>query len=405
MTKIAAVPEASPLAPQRDVLDWALAPTPAAQFFDDIFERRVFHHARNQPDYWHRLLTLGELDQILGTHEVRFPDIRLAQSGATIETEDYSVEGLIDPLAVARLYSRGATVIFSHLQNRSKPIADFVNGLSSRFSSPVQANVYLTPAQAQGFPAHWDTHCVLVLQISGSKVWKIYDGGPALPLRGQHFEKGVHSAAVGPVTEEFELKAGDVAYVPRGVIHSAHSTDQASLHITVGLLNYTWVDVILEAVADVALSDERFRKSVRVDDAMWASAEWRDLVAQRWRELSAAVNLPASVAALRSDMLSRQKPYLGNLLSQTGGALALHADSVIALRSGAQYDLLVEAERVQVEFMGHVIDFPGTVTAALQKILDRQPVRISQLPGRLAIDERLVLARRLIHEGLVEVLD
>jgi ribosomal protein L16 Arg81 hydroxylase len=46
----------------------------------------------------------------------------------------------------------------------------------------------------------------------------------------------------GPVSEEFELRAGDTLSLPRGLVHEAISTDETSLHVTVGVLSWTWFD-------------------------------------------------------------------------------------------------------------------------------------------------------------------
>ena len=55
---------------------------------------------------------------------------------------------------------------------------------------------------------------------------------------------------------------GDVAYIPRGCVHEARSTDTVSLHITVGILAYTWTDFLIECVADACLRDAAYRRSL-----------------------------------------------------------------------------------------------------------------------------------------------
>ncbi|WP_420461677.1 JmjC domain-containing protein [Candidatus Palauibacter sp.] len=35
--------------------------------------------------------------------------------------------------------------------------------------------------RTQGFRPHWDTHDVSVLQVVGSKRWRLYDGGRLAP--------------------------------------------------------------------------------------------------------------------------------------------------------------------------------------------------------------------------------
>jgi ribosomal protein L16 Arg81 hydroxylase len=395
-------PDAGGTARARAVLQWILAPEDIDGFFADSFERRVLHTRRGTKGYWGSLLSLADLDAVLGTHQVKHPDVRLVQSGKTISADDYTfASGIIDPLQVTRLHLGGATVIFSHLQDRSQPIADLVSTLSTVFSAPVQANVYLTPADAQGFPAHWDTHDVLILQISGSKSWKIYSGGPSLPLRGEHFEK--EQCAIGPVVDEFEIAEGDVAYVPRGVIHSAHATQEASLHITVGILSYTWADLLLEAVADAALQDPRFRRSVSLDSDGWMTHGWSAQADAQWKALSAAIDLPNAVAALRSDMLARQKPGLANLLTQARRAEALRADSEVSLRSGARAALSYNDGTVAVEFLGQTIQCPASAGPALACLLEGAPMRVDSIPGELELGEKLVLAKRFVCEGLLEV--
>jgi ribosomal protein L16 Arg81 hydroxylase len=66
----------------------------------------------------------------------------------------------------------------------------------------------------------------------------------------------------GPVSEEFDLRAGDTLYLPRGLVHEAISTDETSLHVTVGILSWTWFDFLLEAVERLASSDCQVRAAL-----------------------------------------------------------------------------------------------------------------------------------------------
>ena len=180
----------------------------------------------------------------IATHRIAHPEVTLVSSDREILTSEYVDEdSRIDPLSVGQLFSQGATVIFTHLHRRVQSLARLAVDLQGACSAPIQTNVYLTPSGAQGFPPHWDTHDVFVLQVFGRKKWTIYDTKIALPLRGQSFDHELHHA--GAVTAEFELAAGDLAYIPRGLIHSAKSSDEPSLHVTVGVLAMTWAELLL----------------------------------------------------------------------------------------------------------------------------------------------------------------
>ena len=101
---------------------------------------------------------------------------------------------------------------------------------------------------------------MFVLQVVGSKAWKTYGTPVVLPLRGQEFASSYHEQ--GAPTLAFELQAGDVAYLPRGLIHDARSGNDVSLHITIGVLSYTWSDLLLEFVADASLNCSALRRAL-----------------------------------------------------------------------------------------------------------------------------------------------
>lgn len=125
----------------------------------------------------------------------------------------------------------------------------------------MQSNIYLTPKNSQGLPAHYDGHDVFVLQLSGEKYWKLYQKPVDNPYRGEDFKVGKYE--VGDPVESFILKPGDCLYIPRGLMHEAESTDgESSLHITVGMIVKTWADLMLEAMSEVALNTPEFRHSL-----------------------------------------------------------------------------------------------------------------------------------------------
>jgi ribosomal protein L16 Arg81 hydroxylase len=101
---------------------------------------------------------------------------------------------------------------------------------------------------------------VFVLQVANSKQWPLYGTPVELPLSGQDFDAAVHER--GNPTLEFQVDAGDVLYIPRGLVHDARSDENPSLHITVGVLNYVWIDLVLELVAEASLHDVAFRRSL-----------------------------------------------------------------------------------------------------------------------------------------------
>jgi len=231
-------------------------------FFARIYEREalIVHH--NAPERFAGLISLDDIDRIVTTLDLREGQLALANASAHVDSDAY-VDGasFIDRGAVADHYRRGSTIILNQAHQFDPALSRLCRGLEYVFSSHVQTNIYVTPPNAQGFRTHYDNHDVLVIQVEGEKAWRLYDMPIAAPFRGEGFEAGKYEP--GELRQEFVLKPGDCAYVPRGLMHDAQTSgDAPSLHITVGLITRTWADVMLEAVSEAALRSPELRRSL-----------------------------------------------------------------------------------------------------------------------------------------------
>ena len=155
-------------------------------------------------------------------------------------------------------FHNGATIVLQGLQRYWPPLADFCRDLELTLTHPVQANAYITPPSSRGLGIHYDTHDVFVLQTAGSKSWDIHQCAMPFPLSTQH---GRPFGKLEPALLSLQLGAGESLYLPRGFLHQAVSTDEISIHITIGLLCYTWWDLLQEIVAG-AREDSRLREAL-----------------------------------------------------------------------------------------------------------------------------------------------
>ncbi len=245
-----------------DPLAYLIGAGREGDFFARIYEREalVTHHAA--PARFAGLISLDDIDRIVTTLDLREGQLALADASASIDSSEY-VDGanFIDRGAVADRYRRGATIVLNQAHQFDPALARLCRGLEHVFSSHVQTNIYLTPPNAQGFRTHYDNHDVLVIQVEGEKAWRLYDMPIEAPYRGEGFVLGRYEP--GPLRQEFVLKPGDCAYVPRGMMHDAQASgDAPSLHITVGLITRTWADLMLEAVSEAALRSPDLRRSL-----------------------------------------------------------------------------------------------------------------------------------------------
>ena len=196
-------------------------------------------------------------------------------------------------------------------------------------------------------------------------------------------------------------EAGDLLYCPRGLFHSARSTDEASLHITLGLIGKTWTDVMIEAVSAACLASPAFRANLPIGfanegfDATEASATFRSLVDMFARE----AQLAPILERMTEEFVTSRRPALQGCLQEelkseprwrAGGTTARPRLSA-ARRQG----------RACVGVWGDG-DHAPRVCARRRKVRPcGPPFVVHDLPGQLDDAGKVVLVRRLLREGLL----
>ncbi len=360
---------------------------------------------RSKPDYFRELLTLDDIDRVLTTLGRRYPDVLVKRAGFDIAAADYTTDGAtLDVAKIYQLFEQGATLTLAFLDTVLPRLERLCREVEIELSMPLQANVYLTPPDEQGANVHFDTHDVFVLQVSGAKLWTVYDAPLPLPLSGQRYDPDVHRA--GAPTQEFELGAGDILYIPRGWLHQARATNSTSLHITAGVLRYTWADLLLELVSRVALEEPAFRKALPVGfaregfDRAAAQETLRGLLAQ----LQARADANAMLDHFAERFIADCPPLLRGQMRQLEALAGLTVDTVLGVRPGVVYRLRRDDASVVVEFHGRRITLPAHASEALTFALAHPRFSLRELPGELDEAGRLTLGRRLVREGLIWIL-
>ena len=386
----------------RPSLEWLISPVSKEVFFQDYWEKKPLLVKRNQAAFFDPLLSLDEVDRVLTTLDLRYPNVILKNADRQVTADAYTVRGdSLDVAKVYQLFEEGSTVTLAYLDTVIPALASFCRSLEAQFSFPFQTNVYLTPAKAQGAKPHYDTHDVFVMQIVGCKDWKIYGTPVELPLSGQEFDSTVHELGVPAL--EFVLEAGDVVYIPRGVVHEARSGEEVSLHITAGILAKTWTDLLLELTAAAGLNDPVFRKTLPPGFARpeFDRAPARETLQILLRRLAAEPNLEAILDRFADEFISACPPLLRGQMAQMAGLDRLTIDSKVGARAGVISHLRTDAESTSVDCYGRKIIFPIQAREALRFALSNSEFVVRELAGNLDDAGKLALVRRLIREGLM----
>jgi ribosomal protein L16 Arg81 hydroxylase len=252
----------------------------ADAFMRDVFEKSPFVFKKCLPDGFYGAADLNAALTHSMTSELPFT---IGMHGRTVRQEDYAspmYNGIkqmkqlrIDPEKVERLLRAGANLKIQRFANVCPKVLDVVNGVVFWLGLVTSANGYFSFGQQRGLPVHWDSHDVLVVQLMGSKHWKIYQPTMALPLKAHRHQAGELPALRTPVLE-VTLQAGEALYLPRGWWHDVTPVRGVkTLHIALGLHPPLVSDFLAWVLDNQTAQQVDFRKSIALTvQALDASA-------------------------------------------------------------------------------------------------------------------------------------
>jgi lysine-specific demethylase/histidyl-hydroxylase NO66 len=372
----------------------SIDPVSAEDFLAVYWERKPLVVPRDDDGRFGDLLSVADIERLLCSGGLRTPAFRLVKAGAKLEPGSYTKSIAWRPTAftgtaeVGRVlaeFEDGATLVLQGLHLTWPPLATFCRTLEMELGHPAQANAYFTPRDAQGLPVHHDTHDVFSLQVHGEKRWLVYPPALELPLKEQRYkpEQGDPGKPVHDVT----LRPGDTLYLPRGWLHEAGTSSSDSLHITVGVNVYTWLDAFKAALKELE-DDVDFRRSPESDAGELVetlrSRLGREDVARRQRRR----------------LVQTRRPILGGQLTQLRALEDLSHDTLVERRPTVLFHL----EDTTLVFEGKEVVLPEVAREDLEFVAAAdEPFTPGDLPGELDDQTRLVLVRRLVREGFLRI--
>ncbi len=204
------------------------------------------------------LLSWDDLNGLLATQRLEPPRLRLSLDGEAVPHSRYTVP-MTNRRAVtwhrtlpAELHAqlaKGASLVVDSIDTMHPPIGSAAEGLERFLGTLVQVNAYASWTEREGFGTHWDDHDVVVVQMYGSKRWKLYGATRTAPT---FRDVEAPEEPQGEPVADLVLTPGDVLYLPRGWWHAV-SADQGteSLHLTFGLVTHTGAELLNWAVDEL----------------------------------------------------------------------------------------------------------------------------------------------------------
>lgn len=380
------------------------------EFFSTYHEQKHFFVPAASPESFATALQLADIETYLSTVPLRHGQVVLvdhnnrpwADNFLKME-EGYVTDNVIDLQKLLGLLKNGTTAILTDLGKHIPKLGSYCEGLENELGIRLQANVYITPSGSQGFNVHIDSHDVFVLQLFGKKTWHLYEGLIEFPTKTlirkqKEFKEEDHKLAA-----LIEMKAGDLLYVPQGMYHDAGTTEEPSIHITLGVLPRRRSE-LLKILADGAQDQGFFRRPLPMNIRDESVREnFKKEFKEACHQLIEQANLEKVLEEVSHQFATRQSPDLHGSLFSILSAKQLKADSQVQRKPEIRYWLEEETWFTTVHFYQEKVQVPKPIAGVLKVILGKQPFTPGDISPDLKDQVKLDLVKKFIACGFLSI--
>jgi lysine-specific demethylase/histidyl-hydroxylase NO66 len=385
-------------------------PVATAGFLRTNWETQPLAIDRDSPRYFAALPGLDAVDELItatACGSSRSGDdgrlVRAEQDG-TLSQRSFRLgpRGFPDIQDVYRAYDDGYSVVLNRLHFRSSSVATLCRKLEAELHHPVGANLYLTPRNGQGFLPHMDTHDVFILQLHGTKEWHVASPVRELPLATDPQPANISMAE----HQKYLLEPGDVLYLPRGFPHEAATSASSSLHLTVGIHVYRWLDLLTDCLRLLADKETPLRTALVPGflDRPVDQVRVRDLAGQLAAALAGSKLAELASSRLGDDLVAAGKAADPGHFRSLDAIADLTDESALVRSPELFCRVRVDGGEARIVFAGNYVSGPAAIAPALRFAAERERFRVGELPGELSVQDRIDLVSRLVSEGLLHIL-
>lgn len=393
-----------------------ISPYTTDQFFSEYWEAKPLSISGRQADYYATVLSGSDIDYILSTSFLL--DRSHVELLGKIDNPELLGKDYVS--AAYQAYRQGASFRIRGINRHWKALWLLCRHIEEVFAFPVGANLYCTPKNSHGLDRHYDRHDTLILQIAGSKHWAVYSSPEKLPL--EHvpllgFEKLGDATqyrgapVVGDVVaqtadeepiDEFVMEPGDLLYLPRGFVHEARTSEDISVHVTIGIHALTWLDLIAVSLGQFGHKDPRFRKALPVGFNKRAAASIKEDFDALLETFSQNADVSSALEEIGGSLIWNQQAIGEGSIIETE-ATALTADTTVERRPGLLSRFVVDGDFVRIAAAHSDVSLPRDFEPALRFVSENKSFRVGAIPGRLSDHSKINLVQRLIKNGFLRV--
>ncbi len=210
-----------------------------------------------------------------------------------------------------------------------------------------------------------------------------------------------------PLTDykKITMQPGDVLYLPRGIPHYAKTAGTSSLHYTVGVEPYRWIDFMAAALHEIAYSSVKYRHALPLGffDLPIDSSVPLDLAEMLTHQLHDQGLVERAKQRLETESLRASKATSTGHFASLDRVRHLTIDSTVIRVPGVHCRVRRTDDSATIDFTGNFVSGPSFLAPSLQFVAKHRKFAIKDLPDSLSAADKIDLVERLVSEGLLQV--
>lgn len=375
-------------------------------FFAEYFDKRPLLRKGALAGRLDGLPSARRLDDILALETTPPSYLRVTKGGKGVPAGAYTrtvargaaLAEAVNPEKVYELFRSGGTVTWNSLNHVLPSARRLVEPFADALACDAEVVLFVTPARNDGFAPHHDSIDVYVVQVDGTKTWRVW----ATPEHRRGDEGSYTPEELGEPVIEVTLQPGDVLYVPHGTPHAAAARSELSLHLSVGVEPRRWRHLLQDTVTALVEDDDfhAFPYLAEGEDAAAVTAltDRLELLRERLARLDAASEAKRLVALGRARNGSgrpREFARLAAVDTLTPGSAVRRSAAPVELGGS-------EGGKTALQVGGHRLAVPDAVADALLALDAGRTVTAAEFFPGVPEARSLSAVRGLARLGVLE---
>jgi ribosomal protein L16 Arg81 hydroxylase len=217
-------------------LEELVAPLSEAEFLSLLRARKLALLRGPASDRYAGLLNWRMLRGMLerGEHPRNLVHLRLSRDSVKVPLDRWfsknpgSQGSRVDIAKVEAYLAQGFSLCITCIDEHAPHLAALCNDIRARTFEQIKIGVIVTTGKEGAFKLHYDPEDLIILQVEGTKRWKVY--GPAVPNPVIGMPPQTPPPEDVPIFDEV-LKPGDFLFLPGGNWHRCENGPARSVHL------------------------------------------------------------------------------------------------------------------------------------------------------------------------------